>query len=130
MIWLAFFSGSLFGATIVGWAARKQIRETQAEALRLISARGGLMRMDRLSSPLAAVGAATERVLTAPACGLGGSPVGTFSIPFLPFDIEAFLTGTQNQSGQPLHADQSTRGASACPTRDVSKPTQSVAEAS
>jgi hypothetical protein len=42
MIWLAFFSGSLFGATIVGWAARKQIRETQAEALRLISARHSL----------------------------------------------------------------------------------------
>jgi hypothetical protein len=39
MIWFAFFSGALFGAMTVGWAARKQIRETQAEALRLISAR-------------------------------------------------------------------------------------------
>lgn len=42
MIWLAFFSGSLFGATLVGWAARKQIRKIEAEALRLISARHSL----------------------------------------------------------------------------------------
>lgn len=29
MIWFAFFSGSLFGATIVGWAAVYQIRKIQ-----------------------------------------------------------------------------------------------------
>lgn len=53
---------------------------------------------------------------------LGGSEKSAFIIPFLPFEIEPFRPE--------LHADQSTRGDVLCPTKDVSKPTQSVAEAS
>lgn len=38
---LAFIAGLLVGGFTVGWATRKQIREVQAEALWLLSAREG-----------------------------------------------------------------------------------------
>lgn len=45
-----------------------------------------------------------------------------FVIPFLPYSIRPFRPD--------LHADQRTRGDVLCPTEDVSKTTQRVAEAS
>jgi hypothetical protein len=73
---------------------------------------------------LPAVGAARRSSApTAPAFGLGGSPVGAFSIPFLPFDIEPFgseaSAGTLNTSGLVARGDGHTigEGKAACPNR-------------
>ena len=62
---------------------------------------------------------------TAPAYGLGGSPVGTFSIPFHPFDIVPLGPMPAGETGLVAHSDRHrvAKGNQPCLTEGGSHPT-------
>lgn len=76
------------------------------------------LKMDHHHLQLGAVGAAISLAQVAPAYGLGGSPVGSFSIPFHPFEIKPF------QADHSFHADQSAEGNMSCVTKSMSRITK------